>query len=246
MAYRKFSTQFWSDLFIEGLTVAQRYFYIFLLTNEKTKQCGIYEISIKQICDAAAMPQSEVLKMIDFFTQHGKIKYSETTREIAIKNWLRYNGSSSASVQQCINEELKLVKDRALIDYINSDVTVTPKPTEKEIKPTKSKVDTEAAKERFIQFWNAYAKKTDSAKCEKIFLNLPEADQLKIIEVVANYVLSTPDIKFRKNPLTWLNGKCWNDEIILTVKKETIKVGNGLELTEKEAKTIFGDENDVS
>ena len=33
------------------------------------------------------------------------------------------------------------------------------------------------------------------------------------MDVVVSYVLSTPDVKFRKNPLTWLNGKCWNDEI---------------------------------
>jgi hypothetical protein len=28
-----------------------------------------------------------------------------------------------------------------------------------------------------------------------------------------NSLKSKSDIQYRKNPLTWLNGKCWNDEI---------------------------------
>ena len=32
-----------------------------------------------------------------------------------------------------------------------------------------------------------------------------------ILKVVDTYVNSTPDVQFRKNPLTWLNGQCWKD-----------------------------------
>ena len=38
-----------------------------------------------------------------------------------------------------------------------------------------------------------------------------EKDIDKILEVVSEYVNLTPDVKYRKNPLSWLNGKCWND-----------------------------------
>jgi hypothetical protein len=30
---------------------------------------------------------------------------------------------------------------------------------------------------------------------------------------VPAYVASKPDRQYRKNPLTWLNGKCWQDEV---------------------------------
>lgn len=65
----------------------------------------------------------------------------------------------------------------------------------------------------FDIFWNTYDKKTDSKKCKDKFLKLSEYDINKILDVVSDYVKSTPDKKFRKNPLTWLNGNCWNDEI---------------------------------
>ena len=63
----------------------------------------------------------------------------------------------------------------------------------------------------FASFWRIYNKKNDSKKCKEKFIKLPQKDIDKILEVVMEYVNSTPDVKYRKNPLTWLNGKCWND-----------------------------------
>jgi len=63
----------------------------------------------------------------------------------------------------------------------------------------------------FLKFWNIYNKKNDSKRCKDKFIKLPKKDIDKILEVVSDYVNLTPDVKFRKNPLTWLNGKCWND-----------------------------------
>ena len=33
------------------------------------------------------------------------------------------------------------------------------------------------------------------------------------MSTIEDYVDANKDVKFRKNPLTYLNGKCWNDEI---------------------------------
>lgn len=63
----------------------------------------------------------------------------------------------------------------------------------------------------FAKFWDVYNKKNDSKKCKEKFLKLPKKDIDKILEVLPSYINSTPDIQYRKNPLSWLNGKCWND-----------------------------------
>ena len=65
----------------------------------------------------------------------------------------------------------------------------------------------------FDCFWDLYGKKKSRAKCEPKFNKLTQADKDKIFEVLPDYIASTPDIKYRKDPQTWLNGKCWNDEI---------------------------------
>jgi hypothetical protein len=45
----------------------------------------------------------------------------------------------------------------------------------------------------------------------------------EIIKAVPKYVKDTPDIKYRKNPLTWLNGRYWEDEPIKQKEKEKEK-----------------------
>lgn len=66
----------------------------------------------------------------------------------------------------------------------------------------------------FETFWKLYDYKKSKPKClikwNKIKPELYES----IYEHVKKYIASTPDKKYRKHPLTYLNGECWNDEII--------------------------------
>jgi hypothetical protein len=71
----------------------------------------------------------------------------------------------------------------------------------------------------FETFWKTYAKPEGKKKASEKFLKLPQKDADKILTVVKNYVISTPDKQYRKNPTTWLNGEHWNDEL-KTVKKQ--------------------------
>ena len=72
----------------------------------------------------------------------------------------------------------------------------------------------------FEQFWNLYDKKVERKSCYNKFIKLDLKVIEKIINVVPFYVKSTPEVKYRKNPETWINGECWNDEIKETDKKE--------------------------
>ena len=71
----------------------------------------------------------------------------------------------------------------------------------------------------FNFFWDVYSKKVDRTKCEKAWNKLSIQDIKEIINSVSQYVIAHPDIQFRKNPLTYLNGKCWKDEIIIAQPK---------------------------
>ena len=74
---------------------------------------------------------------------------------------------------------------------------------------------------RFNLFWNAYDKKTGKIKVKQKFDKLKEQEIVKIMEHVPKYVDSTPDKNFRKDPLTYLNGKHWEDEIIQRTQIQT-------------------------
>ena len=108
----------------------------------------------------------------------------------------------------------------------NKRITNEQQTDNKRIYPTKeSKEDKERkeSKEKrlldFETFWKTYAKPEGKKKASEKFLKLPQKDADKILTVVKNYVISTPDKQYRKNPTTWLNGEHWNDEL-KTVKKQ--------------------------
>jgi hypothetical protein len=89
--FRKIETDFWNDAFIEERTPEDRYFFIFLLTNPYTKQCGIYEITHKKIADLLGYDRSVIKSLIERFEGYGKIKYNDDTKEMCIINWGKYN-----------------------------------------------------------------------------------------------------------------------------------------------------------
>lgn len=67
----------------------------------------------------------------------------------------------------------------------------------------------------FEFWWDEYKKKVgDIKKLRKKWSALKDDERLKAIDHTRQYVLSTPDKQYRKNPETYLNNKSWNDEII--------------------------------
>lgn len=82
--------------------------------------------------------------------------------------------------------------------------------------------------QEFEFFWDAYGKKIDRTKCEKAWSKLKEEEVQKIISTVSDYVICYNQIKYRKNPLTYLNGKCWNDELQFSQKPEAGKFEKNL------------------
>jgi len=66
----------------------------------------------------------------------------------------------------------------------------------------------------FEEFWSDYGKKVGLKKCEAKWKLISKTDRIKIKSHLAEYTKSTPVLKFRKDPSTYLNGQCWNDLII--------------------------------
>lgn len=65
----------------------------------------------------------------------------------------------------------------------------------------------------FETFWNIYDYKVGRKDVEKKFINLSQEKVDKILLVVSDYVDSTPNKKYRKGCLAWLNGERWNDDL---------------------------------
>lgn len=119
--YRQIQCEFWYEdaEVCERFSPEDKYFYLYLLTNPHTQQCGIYEISIKHICYETGYNSDTVETLLNRFEKdYNKIRYNRQTKEMAIKNWMKYNSINSPKVCSCISKELGKVKDKSLIEYV--------------------------------------------------------------------------------------------------------------------------------
>jgi hypothetical protein len=209
--FRKIHTSFWSDTFIQELDNDHKLFYLYLLTNEKTKQCGIYEISKKQISFELGYSIDRVSKLLAYFVKTGKIMYSEETKEIAIKNWNKFNGSTSPLVVKCINSELCNVKNRVLIEYVNGIYTASQEEEEQEQEQEEEQEDN-----LFDELWSLYTKQGNKKTSNSAFNNLTKKEieivKLHIPDYIKNHI-DNDKMNFLPHFSTYLNQKRFNDEL---------------------------------
>lgn len=123
--YRQVHTSFWQDSFVLDLTPEEKYFYLYLMTNNKTQQCGIYELPIRVIELETGYNRETVRKLLDRFIDYGKVLYNDENKEIMLLNWFKYNLIKSSKVTACINKELKEVKTRDFLEKLYRMDTVS-------------------------------------------------------------------------------------------------------------------------
>ncbi|UGB33198.1 DnaD domain protein [Metabacillus sp. B2-18] len=119
--FRMVLTGFWRSSFnLEKMSSDDKLFYMYLLTNEKTTQIGIYEITTKEMALELDYTIEQVESLIErFCTHHKLIRYNPETCEIAIKNWGKNNlHRGGKPIMDCMTKELKEVKDTSLISYV--------------------------------------------------------------------------------------------------------------------------------
>ena len=112
-------------------------------------------------------------------------------------------------------DDIKTISERYQLDAPETE-TETETYTEKE-------TETDAL-DGFDEFWLIYEKKVERPQAEKSWKRIkPSVElQLTIYAAARKYVQSTPDKKYRKNPSTWLNNQCWNDEVVAETQQKKV------------------------
>lgn len=108
--YRQVQVGYWQDGFVLDLTPEEKYFYIYLMTNSKASQIGIYELPKRIIETETGYNRETVEKLIERFIGYEKIDYNDSSKEIMLLNWARHNWNNSPKVVARVVEELRGVK----------------------------------------------------------------------------------------------------------------------------------------
>lgn len=108
--YRQLHTTFWKDKRVGEWNKDQKLFFLYLLSNDYTTQCGVYEFNKRYAKFELDMTTEEINKQLDFLVSEGRIVFNEKTEELMIVNWLKYNSARSPKVAAVIDKELREVK----------------------------------------------------------------------------------------------------------------------------------------
>lgn len=114
--YRPVDIEFWQDEFVLELSSEHKLTYLFLLTNRRTTQCGIYNVGLTIAQLELQFSEEKIQEHLKFFQEKGKILYNPDNREVIILNWHKYNNiHNHKNIRICINKELKRVKTTEFI-----------------------------------------------------------------------------------------------------------------------------------
>ena len=119
--FRQIQTDFWSNPYVqEEMTPEDKFFYLYLMTNEKSTQIGIYKITKKQIAFDMGYSIESVGNLLKrFMEQHKLIKYDSETREIILLEWSKTSlNKGGKPFEDLISSELKEVKQKEFIEII--------------------------------------------------------------------------------------------------------------------------------
>jgi len=195
--YRQIQVSYWQDSFILDLTPEEKYFYLYLMTNSKTKQCGVYEIPKRVMELETGYNRETIDKLVKRFAEYGKIEYCEETKEMLLKNWFKYNSSKSPKVLQCIMSEVAKIKHLPFKIYTMDSLSID-SGEEKEKKEEKEKIYIpykEIIEHLNLKAGTRYKHTTDSTK-KHIHARWEEGHKLEdFIKVIDNKVVD------------WLNDK---------------------------------------
>lgn len=160
-------------------------------------------------------------------------KYSVLTSEGIQKRFIE---ATARRKEITITSEfwLDVEYNESITNLINVDINSlnVNKSTQSKVKKSKVKESKVNNFDDFDEFWVIYDKKADKKRCETKWKYLTQSEKDSIFETLPAYIKSTPDKSKRKNPLTYLNGECWNDEIIENTfnipfnKKQDVDVNN--------------------
>lgn len=118
MVKRIVDTDFWTDMqVIDNYSVEDKFFYLYLLTNDKSTQLGIYSLPKKVMSFETGFTTDVIQVLLERFSDtYHKIRYSEATQEVTILESLQFSVLTGGKpVQDLLEREISKVKDDQLI-----------------------------------------------------------------------------------------------------------------------------------
>lgn len=213
---RMVNTRIWSDPRVLDLDPSEKLLWVYLITNDHTSICGIYEIHPRVIAMETWFDKDMIEKILTRFTSDKKIKrYKNRIHLIKFTE----HQASNPSVEKWIERELNEISEEVKDGLSNSIIQPVPslwqlgllnltKPNLTKLKPNGNLWDL------FDEFWKLYPRKKWKWDIKKY----PSEHHNEIMIWLRNYISeyeslaklwkTVPDWQYWS---TWINKKTWLD-----------------------------------
>ncbi|WP_276363862.1 hypothetical protein [Daejeonella sp. H1SJ63] len=141
-------------------------------------------------------------------TEPTLVKLKKALKNAGLIDFVSGDGRRKSTIYTIIDLSKDEMKGLNNLNLNNENTSAFP------LDNNKHKTQTQNKNILFDQFWDLYDKKNGKHPALKKWNTLTETEMLKILKIIPSYVKSTPNKKYRLNPLTYLNDRHWEDEII--------------------------------
>jgi hypothetical protein len=190
------------------------FIYVLLKANHADKMWQGHEVKRGQLITSIAnlsantgISQRSIRTLLKKFQNTGEIEV-KTTNKFTLITLCKYE------CYQVVEEEND--KQNGTQPTNKRQTTDKQLTTNKNYKNDKNEKNEENTS--FLRFWNLYDKKIDRQACERKWNKIDSELHELIFAHVSDYVASTPQIQYRKNPETYLNNRSWENEIVMEAK----------------------------
>lgn len=118
--FTRVERSYWQDEFILELTPEQKFFYLYLMTNNKVNTLGAYVFPLTMSTVELGYNKETVLKLLDHFAQVGKIIWDETTKEVFLLNWPKRNWNRKTATLRALKKDFDALKSPVLREKISA------------------------------------------------------------------------------------------------------------------------------
>lgn len=118
--FTKVERGYWQDEFILELTPEQKFFYLYLMTNNKVNTLGAYVFPLTMSTVELGYNKETVLKLLDHFAQAGKIIWDESTKEVFLLNWPKRNWNRKTATLRALKKDFDALKSPMLREKISA------------------------------------------------------------------------------------------------------------------------------
>ena len=105
--YRAVDITFWDDPKVaDAFTPQERYFMLYLITNNHTNSTGCYGLSIRRAASETGYDESQICDLLERMEKvYNVIRFSEQTREVFVLNFHKYNWNRSPKTLKSIRTQ---------------------------------------------------------------------------------------------------------------------------------------------